>query len=224
MIFSLALASFLSAKGQDTNEPDALITQLDVKGQSVGLNLGMLDYSTLTTEFSYKRGVSIFNKTFMIGTEIAFPVFEPDVNDMRFRVITIQTSVLRKGKFDMSLKFAPTITTTNTKTHKLVAIGEGLSIISGFYGEKWGGSFIIDADFVNATKVEHTDYYKEVVYEDVYDGWLQNPAGNLRMGLMATRKMNNFEASVKIGYGSSFKGSYMLFPPVFGVLGIRYVF
>lgn len=206
------------------NAQDVKVTQLATKEQSLALNLGMLDYSTLTTELSYKRGVRIFNKNFIFGTDIAVPIFTPDFNDLRFRVITVQTNLIQKGNFDLSLQFAPTIITSKTKVHKILALGETVSIISGFYGKKWGGSFTVNAEFMNASKIEHTDYYKKVVYENVYDGWLKSPTNNLRLSLKVIRKIKNLEASLSLGYGRTFKNSYMLFPPISGILGFNYVF
>lgn len=218
LIFIVLFTSNLSAQKERT------LTQLNIGEQSIGLNLGVLDFSTLTTEVSYKRGIALFDKTFIIGSDLAIPIFEPDFNDLRWRVVTLQKSVIRKGKFDMSIQFAPMILLSKTKVRKSFAFGEHLSVMSGFYGEKWGISFIIDADFINATKVKHTDYYKDVVYADVYDGWLQNPANNLRLSLKGTRKIGKLETSLALGYGGTFKNAYALFPPFSATIGLRYVF
>ncbi len=223
IILIVALLS-CNIQAQDTAIKERTLTQLDKGEQSIGLNLGILDYSTLTTELSYKREISLFNKSFMVGTDIAMPIFEPDFNDMRFKVVTLQTSILKKGNFDLSLQFAPTVTISKSNLREMIAIGEEIRIISGFYGEKWGVNFIINADFKNATKVEHTDYYKDIVYADVYDGWLQSPASNLRLSLNGIRKIGNFETNISIGYATTFKNSYMLFPPIFGTIGLKYIF
>ena len=134
IILSVLIVFSINTKAQDVK-----ITQLEAKENSIALNIGMLEYSTFTTELSYKKGINIFNKNFMLGTDFAMPIFTLDFGDMRFRVITLQTSLMQKGSFDLSLKIAPTITTSNTKVHKILAFGEEISIITGFYGKKWGG-------------------------------------------------------------------------------------
>ena len=87
-----------------------------------------------------------------------------------------------------------------------------------------GGNFTVNTDLKHVAKVEHTDYFKEVVYENVHNGWLKNPANNLRFSLKIIRKIKKVETSFAFGYTTTFKGGYTQIPPFTGIVGVRYIF
>ncbi len=205
-------------------QDQSMVGQLTEKEQSIDVYFGM-DYSFSTVGVAYKRGFTFLNRPLTIGTDLAFPLITPDLKDYRIKIIKSQLSVYRTKYFDFAVTYSPTLAGTGTKAQRILAFGNEFGLLSGYWGPKWGFGLEVTADMKNATRIEHTSYYREVVYEDIKDGWYKNTGGNIRYNVVVSRRFKRLDGSVRIGNSNTLKfKKYMFIPLYYFVIGSTYRF
>lgn len=76
-----------------------------------------------------------------------------------------------------------------------------------------------------ASEITHTDDYKELIYSEVKDGWYDNTASNLQVGLHINRRIRQFDAFLGGGLSTTAKFNSLLFvPSVYINMGVAYRF
>ena len=220
----LFIALILGFAMQGIAQESEQVTLLKTGEQSAGLYFG-IDYSFGTMGLQYQRGITLFDRSVIIGADMAFPMFEFDFGDYRVNVIKIQTSVFRKNNFDVTLAYSPTLTKNTNKVQSLTAWGHEVGLRAGFWGNKWGvgGNVTLNKQF--ATRIEHTDYFKTIVFDEVKDGWYQGTGGNIRLSVEAARRIGQLDVNLKLGLAKTLQfENYLLIPEIYGVVGGTYRF
>lgn len=186
---------------------------------SIYLSFGY-DESLTTLTLGYVRGI-IFKENLsrlILHTDYSVPVIKFDLNDFRFRVGT-QYSLLKKGYFDIPVRFNILFNGTENKSFNAVGFGTELGFLPGFYRS----SFFVCLDIYWIQQwtsyLKHTDLYKKYFYENVKDGWYKTPSASMRYGL-------NIGCYIKKRFQISLKGGFQHFgeyndnaPKIYGILG-----
>lgn len=217
----VALAFGISAH---TIAQEGHVTIIENEQQAIGVQYG-LDYSFGTMGLSYQRGVTLLNKDVIVGAELAFPLFKMDLGDYRLHFAKIQGSVYRKRNFDVTVMYSPTLIKNENKVQNLMAWGHEAGVRFGFYGPKWGVGSKVAISKQFATRIEHTDYFKTIVYEDAKDGWYKSTGGNIRFSLEGARRLGDWDVKLQLGLAKTLQlESHLLVPAIYGVIGGTYRF
>lgn len=200
------------------------VTIVENGQQAFGIQYGV-DYSFGTLGLTYQRGVTLLNKNVIVGAELAFPIFKMDLGDYRLNFAKIQGSVYRKNNFDVTVMYSPTLIKTQNKVQNLSAWGHEAGLRVGFYGSKWGVGGKVSMSQQFATKIEHSDYFKTIVYEEAKDGWYKSTGGNIRFSLEGARRVGDWDINLRLGLAKTLQlESHLLVPAIYGVLGGTYRF
>lgn len=198
---------------------------LEANEQTVGLATG-IDYSIAPLIVSYKRGMDAFNLKYPIvaGVDMSIPVYAFDFNDIRLRLLSEMT-LFRKNNFELRGGINPVFVRTKLETETMNSLGLDLHLFTGFTGEKWsvGAEFIYNK--IVSTHITHTDKYRDNVLADAVDGWYENTASNIRMGMIVNRRINNFDVHLRTGVSKTGTfGGYLFVPPLYMHIGLNYRF
>jgi len=83
------------------------------------------------------------------------------------------------------------------------ALGYQLDLSPRFLTKRGGFGLDFSVNPFFLTHIEHSDYWKEYLYEDAQDGWYRNTVRTFRMGASVSRYINrakSLEAALQGGY------------------------
>ncbi len=198
---------------------------LNAKEQSIGIGTG-LDYSVLPLIISYDRGLKVLNYQYPVslGLELTTPLFSPDLKDLRLK-IKGATTLFQKGWAALRGGINPVLTRVHLKTQEITSIGLELEFFAGYISEKWNLGLEASYNKVLTSYIKHSQLFKENIFAEVQDGWYQNTAGNLRLGVHANYRIKRFDLYLKTGMSKTGKfNDYLFVPGIYTVLGTKFRF
>jgi hypothetical protein len=219
LLFFSVLALFVGLQLNAQNNDAGL---LKANEQAIGIATG-IDYSILPVSMQYKRGFNVFNLNLPVnmGLDLTIPIFDFDLNDIRFTLIS-ETSLLRKGNFEIRGGIDPVVCAIKMQTESMTSIGTNFHLFSGITTDSWNVGAEIKYNQMFTTFIHHTDKYKENVFSDVVDGWYKSTASNLRIGLLIDYKFNRMDLYLKSGISrtGTFQ-NYLFVPTFYAIIGVN---
>ena len=105
----------------------------------------------------------------------------------------------------------------------MVSVKEGL--LFGIFKENWFLSGEIGYEKFLLVRLEHTDWYRELVYESVKDGWYSSTGGNISFGFQVGYTIaNKIELAMRAGIYKTEGFRNPAGAPVYGSLAVSYHF
>lgn len=185
-----------------------------------------MDYSMFPVTIKYDRGINFlnYNKPIEIGAEIAIPVFDFDLNDNRLK-INAKTDLWNNNNFFVHLKISPELVNSELKTQTFRTISTEFELSPGYANENWYFGLEVSYNYGFATYIKHTQIFRNLIYEDVVDGWYKSSVSNIKIGFTALHSIKNIDIYLSAGILKTGKfNNYLFVPSMYGVVGISYNF
>lgn len=121
---------------------------------------------------------------------------------------------MRKGNFERRGGIDPLLTRIKMKTESMTSMGADVHLFTGLTNKKWNVGLEVTYNQIFTTHIQHTDLYRDLVFEDVLDGWYKNTASNLKLGFVVGRSFNKFDLFLNGGMAKTgkMKEYYMYLP------------
>jgi hypothetical protein len=214
----VVFASIVAAAG--TARAQAF-SRLEPGQQSVTLETG-LD-GAVATSVGYAAGLRVdaLDRTVMPFLQGTLLGARADASDYAVRG-GAQTSLLRRGWFDLSTQLAFSVDGTDNAIHRATALRTDLVLLAGHYGRSW---FLVGEggyDHAWMTYIKNSDYYRSL-YPAVKDGWYDNTSGTIHAGAKGGKTLGPVEVVLRAGVTKSERLND-LFLPFYATLGASWRF
>ncbi|MBN2663913.1 MAG: hypothetical protein JXR68_09720 [Bacteroidales bacterium] len=199
--------------------------KLNFKQNRVTLATGM-DYSMLPTTIKYDRGFNFFNfkNPIEVGTEITIPVFDFDFMDNRLK-INMKTDLWNNNNFFVHIKISPELVNSTLKTQTFKTISTEFELSPGYANENWYFGLEASYNYGFATYITHNQIFRDLIYQNVVDGWYKSSVSNIKLGFTALCSVKKIDFYLSAGILKTGKFNNFLFvPSMYGILGISYNF
>ncbi len=208
-IAALSLALATAAGAQEVNLAQGAENRVVVRtGAEYGLVAGV----------GYARSMALFDRTVLLGGELAMPWAAPDAGDWRLRA-TALVPVFAGDRWKLAATLAPTLRETSDDAARLTGLGADFGALFGWYAPGWFAAAEAGFDWEIATRVVHSDLYRQTVYGGARDGWYANAGGNLRLGLQGGLSFSRYDLVLRVGKLRDVKGEGPMFP-LYGTLAL----
>lgn len=180
-----------------------------------------LDPAALTTA-GYSRGFGLGSGTALWSLDLGMAVAEADAEDLRAR-IGLQTTLWQAGGWRIAARGRFIARSTSNSIYGGAAFGVDLTSYLGYYRSHWFLTGLIGYDRTFVMHIEHSDWYRDNVYQDAVDGWYRGESGILRGGVAAGVAVGAVEVAVRAEW-RRLDGSAQLDPPLVGELSFTVPF
>lgn len=179
---------------------------------AVALGLG---YARRATPRWWRHDVLVYG-------ELVLPAGDLDLGDTNLEA-GVRTAVWRRDHLGVQLSFGPTLRNTSTNLFAANAIGVHAALLPGYWNQRWGLMAELGFEKMLATHLRHDEMYTVVHYPGATNGWYQNSAGTLRLGIRAGVHVGTLQLSLRAGTQQTERGESHL-PPFYATLGAGYAF
>lgn len=110
---------------------------------------------------------------------------------------------------------------TRNRNYNSVRLAPGLGLLPGIGGKdnRWYVDAIFAYERAIANHIVHTDFYREVFYEDAKDGWYYGTGSRFRMGLRVGFRINRFDLELRAAHDRTERFRFAGGSPVAATLG-----
>lgn len=154
-----------------------------------------------------------------LSLALSSPMFSPDLNDTKLELGS-QWELWRWGGLRLPLNVNIDWVRTSNDTFTGHTLASTLAASPHWQGQGWLVGAELSWRQGWLTHLNHTDYYRQIFFEQAKDGWYSMGARQLRYGLRGAWKMGrSFEGYA--GVGLQRDGIYnVLIPPYYANLGV----
>jgi hypothetical protein len=173
----------------------------------------------------YKSNIELFNSPIGFYGQTTLLFFNPGFKNAEFK-IGASYYINLKGSFgiiDRLNASTGSVSTANFNSRKYAVANE---FELGFYKSRWYVSILtIEYEKILATRIEHTEHYREVFYGDARDGWYKSAGGRWQFGLEYGRTLKQ-KVDIHIELKVPFTGNFKAYAgaPYHLILGVGYRF
>ena len=155
-----------------------------------------------------------------LAVSLHTPIFTPDLHDMRL-AIDSQWELGRWRNLRLPLIVGLDWVRTSNDTFTGHSLASVLSASPCWQGQGWLIGVELSWRQSWLTHLSHTDYYRQIFFEQVQDGWYSLSARQLRLGLSGAWRMGSvLEGYAKVGLERH--GVFnVLIPPYYANVGIN---
>jgi len=174
-----------------------------------------LDPALLTT-VGYSRGFGLGSRTALWEADLGMAVAKVDTKDMRARV-GLQATLWQTGAWRLAARGRAIARSTSNSIYDGAAFGADLTTHVGYYRRGWFVTGLLGYDRTVVLYLEHSDWYRDNVYDGAVDGWYRGESGILHGGLAAGFTAGLVEVSGRVER-RRLDGGEALDPPYVGTL------
>jgi len=213
----LSLAAMLLSPGVG-RAPD-LDTGANVVGSTVGI-----DGATIAWSMGYARAIQLpIPRVLVVGTQFTMPMTQPDFGDWRWRT-GARIDSLVWGRFAWPFEADFVLRRLANRSVKAWGLGSELITMPGYYPRRWFLAAEVSWDQQWGTHLEHSDAYRNVVYDEVQDGWYRTTGFTMRYGArVGGRPWKRMELWLRAGFEQHGRFDTVA-PPVYAIAGLNFRF
>lgn len=204
ILLTLLVAVPVSAHAQDINfaavDADSNVASLTT-GAEHGLVLGG----------GYGRALSLADRVFVLGGDVALQWAEVDASDFRVR-LGAQAPILGGRRWTLAGNVGAIVRGTDNDVARMINVGPDVALLGGYYAPHWFAAAELGLDWALATHVTNSDTYRMDVYADARDGWYGSSATTLRAGIQTGASFGGNDIVLRAGRLQDLAGNPALFP------------
>lgn len=189
----------------------------------VYLNLG-LD-PTFIAGAGYAQSVPIpaVNRNLTLVGDFAVPVFLPDLKDYQLQAGT-RIPVIGFDNWQLVNRLNLKLTGNQNWMHYATGFSIEEGVLLGYFHPRFFVAGEFDYTKFLVTYYQHTDEYREEIYEDAVDGWYFNTGGMLTAGLQGGFSIGRLEFGLRAGVFKTEKWNSPSASPFCANLTVNYHF
>ncbi len=180
-----------------------------------------LDPALITT-VGYFRGFELGSGTALWDVDLGVVVAETDAKDLRIR-LGLQTTLWQTGDWRIAARGRLIARSTSNSIYDGAGFGADLTSHLGYYRHGWFVAGMIGYDRTFVMHLEHSDWYRDNVYDGAVDGWYRGESGILHGGLAAGFAAGAVEVAGRVEM-RRLDGGESLDPPFVGELSVSIPF
>lgn len=214
MAVAVILAIALAVMVNDAGAQEVNLERVEPGDHRVYTEFG-LDPAAITT-VGYSRGFGLGSLAALWSVDVGMMVAEADFGDLQARC-GLQTTLWRSGGWRVAARGRLIARQTSNTVYDGVGFGADLTTHAGYYRHGWFAAAMIGYDRTFVMHLEHSDWYRDNIYEDAVDGWYGGESGILHGGLAAGLTLGVVEVSARVEWRRP-DGGEPLDPPMVGAL------
>ncbi|MBN2876106.1 MAG: hypothetical protein JXL85_00455 [Bacilli bacterium] len=185
-----------------------------------------LDYNlgAFTVGYSCSFHLDSIDRYLTFNTDVTQPLVPYDIDEYRLRV-GVEIDTLQSQNWKIPLRMSLVARNMANNLVSIFGMGTELNVSPGYYSRLWAVAIDICWDSQLASNINHSDLYKNYIYNDVQDGWYAVTGNTIRIGLRSFYIIReNLELSIQGGY--ELHGHLMLdyIPPFYAIFSVAYMF
>lgn len=200
-----------------------IVPEADVRPNVAGVSAG-LDGTSMTLSIVGGRAIRRWRRrAVMVSGAFDLPMAQPDFGDWRLRA-GVRLDAFRWKGLAIPVRLDGSVRMLSNRSVRMVGLGTELSAAPGWYAKRWFAAAEVAWDQSWTTRLDHTDAYRDVVYEDVQDGWLRLGGFTMRYGArVGGLVLPSLELWVRAGYEQHGRFDTVA-PPLYAVVGSTFRF
>lgn len=197
---------------RDETDPNIVGTTVGVDGATIAWSLG------------YARAVPLpIPRLLLVSTQFTLPMAQPDFGDWRW-TSGLRIDILAVGRFAWPLEGSFVLRRLSNRSVSALGVGTELATMPGWYPKRWFVAAEISWDHSWGSNLQHSDAYRDVVYEDVKDGWYRSSGFTMRYGgRVGGRPWKPMEVWLRAGYEQHGRFDIVA-PPLYALIGVNFRF
>lgn len=182
----------------------------------LGANVGWEYTSFAAVNYSYKL---LWTRPVYLQTEISIPFGNQLLDDLKTS-IGLSGLLFRKNSFHSIWTIGAVYKRYSSELVRINNLDISMKTINGFYTPKWFLASEVGFGLGLSTHLKHSKNYKEIIYDDVADGWYKPiSAGILNIGLQSGYSFKKSDLIVRLGFYQSTSSSENVLIPFYGSIG-----
>jgi hypothetical protein len=167
----------------------------------------------------YSRGFAIGNRRLLLSGTVVAPWAEPDTRDYDAR-IGASIDILARDRLRLVGGLGGGMRGTANVMSRMKSVSADGVLLGGYWTRRWFVAGEGGYDGAIATRIEHSDEFRETVYADARDGWYVDSGANLRLGVTGGVSFRRYDAVLCAGTARDREGrSHFL--PGYATLGLN---
>ena len=180
-----------------------------------------------TTGYAYQLSPGTFKKGSLLYGELTVPVGalnggSSGLSDSSVH-LGLRTTLLGDGNFRLQAEGGPALINEKSRLFTAHALGLHAALLPGYQSNRWGLMAELGYEKMLATRLGHSDLYKDTFYSGAEDGWYRNTAGTARLGIRAGVRFGTTQVTLRAGAITTERGNPHL-PPFYATIGASYGF
>ena len=217
---SLLVATLWTISASPSRAQDLNFARVEPGDGRFHVSLG-LDPAVLSS-VGYSQAFGLGSRTALWDLDLGVVLAETDLKDLRGRV-GLQTMLWRAGGWGIAARGRLIVRSTGNSIYDGVGFGGDLSSYLGYYQHGWFVAGLIGYDRTLVMHLEHSDWYRNNVYQEATDGWYRGKSGILRGGWVAGFVVGAVEVAGRVEW-RRLDGGGRLDPPFVGALSLSIPF
>ncbi|MCG8330759.1 MAG: hypothetical protein MI974_23885 [Chitinophagales bacterium] len=208
----LMIAAIAGLKAQNINLKSIDENQRNIASLQLGYDFGF------TAQLGYLRSLNTF-MPILVGGDFSFPSGKNLMDDFKVRYGG-QIEVFDIKGFAFSAKVMANFKRHQTSLIRMISFGSEFSAILGYYTTSWHIATEIGFDKSIATQLKHSDMMREVIYDDVKDGWYEGTSGSWFYGISGSKTFGeSWDITFRLGLVDAEKDHQNPLLPFYAQLG-----
>jgi hypothetical protein len=217
---TVLLAVLWTISTQPSRAQDVNLARVEPGSNRLHASFGLDPGAILTV--GYSRGFGLGSETALWDVDLGMAVAEADLKDLRARV-GLQITLWRAGGWRVAARGRLIARTTSNSIYDGVGFGADLTSHVGYYRRGWFVAGLIGYDRTLVMHLEHSDWYRDNIYDGAVDGWYRGESGILHGGLAAGFAVGAVEVAGRVEL-RRLDGGEQLDPPFVGELSFSVPF
>jgi hypothetical protein len=167
----------------------------------------------------YSRGFAIGDRRLLLSGTVVAPWAEADADDYDAR-IGASIDIVARDRLRLIGGLGGGMRVTANVMSRMKSVGADGVLIGGYWTRRWFVASEGGYDGAIATRIEHSDEFRETVYADARDGWYVDSGANIRLGVTGGVSFRRYDAGLRAGTPRDREGRSHLLPG-YATLGLN---
>ncbi len=189
---AVSLSLFAAPAAANTLNVTATAPGTQVVSSSAGLE------SAFVATLGYGYALPFADRMLVVGADVTLPWADPDVGDFKLRGNAL-VPILGHGAWRLLGELSPIVRGSKNEISRMTNLGFDTSVVGGYYGRRWFAAAEFGVDWAVLTRVDHTERYRDLVYDDAQSGWYRSTGANVRAGLFGGYSFDSVDVVLRAG-------------------------